>query len=81
MANSPANRYDDEGQLVERAIASDVAGAPEGAKAVTGRPVDKPEPNSTFASRSKARSKAQVKQVDSDATENKAVAKKRTAKK
>lgn len=45
------------------------AGDPVEEIAVTGRPVDKPLPNTTFAERAKARSKA----VQGEGAENKAV--------
>ena len=47
-----SQRFED-GVLVERAIATDVAGDPQEKEAVTDRPNDEPEENSTFASRAK----------------------------
>ena len=73
MADSPSHKWKD-GVLSERAIATEVAGDPDEAVSVTGRPNDVPSPNSTFGSRSKGRSGgSRSKAVTDDDTENKAV--------
>ncbi len=73
MANSPSKKYDDNGVLVERAIASDVAGDADEQEAVTGRPADVAPGNTTLAERAKARQGSSKKAVSSDDAENKAV--------
>lgn len=76
MAHSPSQKWED-GKLVERA--QDARGAVEEneAAAVTGRPVKKAPPNSTFTSRREARlaaaKGADSKAVEDDEAENKAV--------
>lgn len=71
MVGSPSHQWKD-GILAERAIASDVAGKPDEVEAVTGRPPDTPERNSSFGSRAKARTGG-AKAVEPDDAENKAV--------